>query len=478
MFWNKYPYTDVHELNLDWVIAQIMELHHDYDEFKAVNTITNGGYWDITKQYQAWTIVSDNNAGYISLKPVPAGVALSNTEYWRNILDYEDLRNRVETLEDNQGDLSDLTTSVTTSLVDAINSVNVKVYKKAAIFGNSFASGVNGVQGVYYGIKDLFDDTVYYNRSGAGFLGYTNHANDTFIDAITGASSDNAVTDVIVLGAVGDVRSQQEYSTYDWANAMRLAIQSFVSVAHSRYPNAKRIIYINCSACPSLHAATSYSASGYTDFQAEFWLHNLMPRCVEGSDMVYGGWAGWEIMLNPSYFQVDNVHPTQAGTNIIVTSALAILNGAGITYPSKVFTDNGVTIHLGSSSTCLVDVTHIVTPTQTKQSIKGASNPSAENVGGQNVALFDDNVLSFYPPIGRYGNSGGVFAGAFNTVTYAQFLNNTSYCREQFNATTLHRNINQFRSYFTGATINTYRADRFPETIIFDNNPLNSSNAM
>ena len=86
---NKYPYTDFHEINLDWIIAQIKQLHHDYDEFKAVNTITNAGAWDITKQYQSWTIVSYGTAGYISLKPVPAGVAITNIEYWGLVADYD-----------------------------------------------------------------------------------------------------------------------------------------------------------------------------------------------------------------------------------------------------------------------------------------------------------------------------------------------------------------------------------------------------
>ena len=103
MFWNKYPYTDFHELNLDMILAMIRELHQDWTEFRAVNEITNAGAWDITKQYQAWTVVSDNNIGYISLKPVPAGVAITNTEYWGVIADYSilitNLSNRISALE-------------------------------------------------------------------------------------------------------------------------------------------------------------------------------------------------------------------------------------------------------------------------------------------------------------------------------------------------------------------------------------------
>ena len=81
MFENLFPYTDFHELNLDAILRMMKTLHKEWTDFVAVNKITNAGAWDITKQYQSWTIVSDNNIGYISLKPVPAGVAITNTDY-------------------------------------------------------------------------------------------------------------------------------------------------------------------------------------------------------------------------------------------------------------------------------------------------------------------------------------------------------------------------------------------------------------
>ena len=103
MFFNEYPYTNFHELNLDMILHLMKKLNAEWDEFTAVNKITNAGAWDITKQYQAWTVVSDNNIGYISLKPVPAGVAITNTEYWGVIADYDilitDLSNRISMLE-------------------------------------------------------------------------------------------------------------------------------------------------------------------------------------------------------------------------------------------------------------------------------------------------------------------------------------------------------------------------------------------
>lgn len=43
-------------------------------------------YWDITKQYEPYTIVKDEDGvGYLSKQPVPAGIAISNQEYWQSL---------------------------------------------------------------------------------------------------------------------------------------------------------------------------------------------------------------------------------------------------------------------------------------------------------------------------------------------------------------------------------------------------------
>lgn len=121
-FFHEYPYTDFHEINLDWILKQIMKLHKDYDEFKALNTITFSGVWDITKQYTAWTIVNTNNGrdGYISIQPVPSGVTINNTDYWQSVANYSDiiadLQNRLlqaeNDIDDLENDVSGLDTDV------------------------------------------------------------------------------------------------------------------------------------------------------------------------------------------------------------------------------------------------------------------------------------------------------------------------------------------------------------------------------
>ena len=81
-FTNIYPYSDIHELNLDWILKTVKGLEGEMSEFTAANKIKYGGAWDISKQYEAWTVVSASDGAYISKVPVPAGIAIDNDNYW------------------------------------------------------------------------------------------------------------------------------------------------------------------------------------------------------------------------------------------------------------------------------------------------------------------------------------------------------------------------------------------------------------
>jgi hypothetical protein len=86
MFFNEYPYRNLTDLNLDYILKQIRELTKEITDFVSLNSIkyANPIQWDITTQYEKNTVVIDGNTGtaYISVKPVPNGVNLANTDYW------------------------------------------------------------------------------------------------------------------------------------------------------------------------------------------------------------------------------------------------------------------------------------------------------------------------------------------------------------------------------------------------------------
>ena len=88
---DHFPYTNVHELNLDWIMEQLLTLKTTIEQFVSINALkyANPIQWNITKQYEKNTIVIDPNTGtaYISVQPVPAGVNLTNTDYWTVVFD-------------------------------------------------------------------------------------------------------------------------------------------------------------------------------------------------------------------------------------------------------------------------------------------------------------------------------------------------------------------------------------------------------
>lgn len=83
---HKVPYTNYHDLNLDWIIDTLNNTDRRLANFVSLNTIkyANPIKWDITSQYAQNTLVLDpqNGTAYLSVQPVPQGVQITNTDYW------------------------------------------------------------------------------------------------------------------------------------------------------------------------------------------------------------------------------------------------------------------------------------------------------------------------------------------------------------------------------------------------------------
>lgn len=89
-----YPYTNFHDLNLDWILQQMQDFSDRLDNFISLATIKYADplQWDITSQYEANTVVVDRHGNaYLSVQPVPAGVSLDRTEYWTKIGNFDEL---------------------------------------------------------------------------------------------------------------------------------------------------------------------------------------------------------------------------------------------------------------------------------------------------------------------------------------------------------------------------------------------------
>ena len=92
MFRNEYPYTNIHEINLDWIIKNVEEIRAlvdkyiiNYEQITFADPIT----WNYAVEYPMHTIVLDEafNA-YLSKQDVPSYTQLGNTDYWLKIGDF------------------------------------------------------------------------------------------------------------------------------------------------------------------------------------------------------------------------------------------------------------------------------------------------------------------------------------------------------------------------------------------------------
>ncbi len=93
---DQFPYTNLHELNLSWLLRAMRELDEIVETFVHSETLTFSDpiEWNITTQYSKNTIVLDTNGNaFLSKQPVPTGIQLSNTNYWLKIFDFINYQN-------------------------------------------------------------------------------------------------------------------------------------------------------------------------------------------------------------------------------------------------------------------------------------------------------------------------------------------------------------------------------------------------
>ena len=91
---HRAPYTNFHDLNLDWIIEILNEFNTKLSNFVSLATIKYADpiQWDITNQYEANTVVADSKGNaYLSVKPVPSGVSLDRVEFWTKIGNFDEL---------------------------------------------------------------------------------------------------------------------------------------------------------------------------------------------------------------------------------------------------------------------------------------------------------------------------------------------------------------------------------------------------
>ena len=213
---NHYPYTDLHELNLDYILLKIKELNIRIDEFEVLNSVTFRGVWDITLAYPKWSIVTYNNGAYLSTEVVPAGADINDANYWQLIY---------------SGD----------AIIEEISNSYAPTIKSRRVIALADSYGMVTNPGMYEMMQNNadIDNMIIDSTSGRSFARSTN----TFLEAIQtidgNINNQDEITDIIVTGGYND----GQYINGGGTTATVIAkIQTFINYCKAHFKNAK--IYI------------------------------------------------------------------------------------------------------------------------------------------------------------------------------------------------------------------------------------------
>lgn len=321
-FFNNYPYTDFHELNLDWVLKYLKELDKEWDEFKVLNTITIQGVWDISKNYPKYSIVEDNGTGYLSLKPVPAGILISNLDYWLPVGTYStviaDLNTRLTAAEGNITTLQGTVAGHTT----AINNLSNYVKKVDLLNGTIICIGDSYLQGfspdgnvtswgerlkTFLGKSN--SDFKSFAAGGAGFVhpGQNSKRFENLIqDAINDASINNNNVTCIIIGG-------------GWNDAYAAASSSDI---YDRMQNCKNLIETNF---PYAKTTVAFIAQGQSPESAvtSDKYYNTVERYAYAAAYAHFSYLdniGMTLKGVTNCLSSDGIHPNDQGQQFIALS--------------------------------------------------------------------------------------------------------------------------------------------------------------
>lgn len=87
--YEQFPYTNLHELNLDWIINEIKKLGEAIGQTDFAIKYADPFQWDINTAYDKYTLVQSGYFYYLSMRDVPAGIDIADTSYWLEVADFD-----------------------------------------------------------------------------------------------------------------------------------------------------------------------------------------------------------------------------------------------------------------------------------------------------------------------------------------------------------------------------------------------------
>lgn len=294
-FNNKYPYTDFHEMNLDWVINEIKKLDGRMDTFEIINQIKPLGIWNITKQYPKYSLVNYNGFGFIALKEVPVGIPIGNTEYWLTCFEYDPM------LQWLNGRILNLENMVPAS-------------KDIVCIGDSYLEGWSydgdvTPWGTYLG-ELLGKDLGIYAKGGTGFCNTIDNVN--FTTLVEEAASDIEYPDEVTLILFGGGWNDKGYTVAQ----LSTGIQNAINAVHTHFKNAR-----------CMFAFMAWGTNANYHVYNRLYLPDRYSQAIRGKDIIFFENCYKCLQLKPGLMDSNGSHPVEAGQKEIAAAIYDFLLG-------------------------------------------------------------------------------------------------------------------------------------------------------
>lgn len=311
MSYFEFPHTRNYEGDLGYVIKSIIDLTSEFKNFKAINTIklADPTEWDITRSYAPNTIVFETNDGValISKCPVPAGIDLTNTDYWQFVCPLSV-----------DGDAR-------TEIMNILHFV-----------ANHYEFGDNASQAYAVGDHLIWKGKLYIVAaaisSGSAFVDGTNITETTIEEMIKAIRPVDAAFSNTSMNAIANKPVTQKFAS----------VQANIASVNSDVQNAIADIAVIQSDITSLDsqvtANTSAIAQETIDRQTEDGL--LSDRIDAISSLAEGSTTGDAELMDIRTSEQQNVY-TNAGTAVRAQAKKNQDTSTFITYTRALFANNG-----------------------------------------------------------------------------------------------------------------------------------------
>lgn len=350
-FFNGYPYTNYHELNLDYFITKIQSLEKEIKDFMSFNSLEWAYpiFWDISQNYEKNKIVVDKktNYGYVSIKPVPSGVPISDDKYWSEIFSFVNSVIDVSYENDKITFLTQNTTETTDEYVTVLNVLghdfkikdnelwnsfdaltnsfnnykgktdkrldNLERKKRVILIGDSYSEGYTpdgNVKSWSDIIVSSFPkiDFINLRLGGSGFVNGT-----TFLQQLQNANIEDhgTIDEIYLVGGYNDIY----YNT----GVIESAIKTFSDYVGINYVNAT--VYIGF--CGNY----TKDSSNVSKFGTVYYAYKN--SCLNSANLNYIDNLQY-VLLNSTYFSSDGFHPNLEGQKVLAGYLKEFINNKKI----------------------------------------------------------------------------------------------------------------------------------------------------